>query len=131
MDSSGSGKRKRFSFAEKYEILKELDAVAKRPFLDRKHGFSIQASIASASNLCSKRTELSRYPEIDAALLEWFRCLESTAPEESVTGPFLLEKSKYIAEKLKKRNVPGYLEPVFLDLNCVERWKKRNNITSR
>ena len=26
MDSSGVGKRKRFSFAEKYEILKELDA---------------------------------------------------------------------------------------------------------
>ena len=141
MDSSGGGKRKRFSFAEKYEILKELDAGAKRPFLERKHGIShgtlagfltsIEASISTASNLGSKSTKLSRYPEIEAALLEWFRCLKSTAPEESVTGPFLLEKSKYIAEKLKTRNVPGYLEPVFLDLNWIERWKKRHNITSR
>ena len=40
MNSSGVGKRKRFSFAEKYEILKELDAGAKRPFLERKHSIS-------------------------------------------------------------------------------------------
>ena len=40
MDRSGVGKRKRFSFAEKYEILKELDAGVKRPFLEQKHGIS-------------------------------------------------------------------------------------------
>ena len=127
--------------SEKYEILKELDAGAKRSFLERKHGISygtlagflnnratIEASIASASNLDSKSTKLSLYPEIDTALLEWFRYLKSTAPEETVTGPFLLEKSKCIAEKVKTRNVPGYLEPVFFDLNWVERWK--NAITS-
>ena len=39
MDSSGVGKRKRFSFAEKYEILKEFHAGVKR-FLERKHGIS-------------------------------------------------------------------------------------------
>ena len=139
MDSSGVGKRKRFSFAKKYEILKELDAGAKRPFLVQKHEIShgtlagflknramIETFIASASNLDSKSTKLSRYPEIDTALLEWFRCLKSTAPNESVTGPFLLEKSICIAEKLKVRNVPGYL-----DLNWIDRWKKRHNITSR
>ncbi|KAI6661981.1 Tigger transposable element derived 6-like protein [Oopsacas minuta] len=144
MDSSGLGKRKRFSFAEKYKILKELDAGAKRPFLEQKHGIShgtlagflkdraiIETSIASASNLDSKSTKLSRYPEIDTALLEWFRYLKSTAPDESVAGPFLLEKSICIVEKLKVRNVPGYLEPVFLDLNWIDRWKKRHNIISR
>ena len=123
--------------------MKELDAGAKRPFLEQKHGIShgtlagflknramIETSIASASNLDSESTKLSRYPEIDTALLEWFRCLKSTAPNESVTGPFLLEKSICIAEKLKVRNVPGYLEPVFLDLNWIDRWKKRHNITS-
>ncbi|KAI6651873.1 Tigger transposable element-derived protein 4-like [Oopsacas minuta] len=70
----------------------------------------IETSIASASNLDSKSTKLSRYPVIDTALLEWFGCLKSTAPDESVTSPFLLEKSLCIAEKLKK---------------------KRHNITSR
>ena len=55
----------------------------------------------------------------------------STAPEESVTGPFLLEKSICIAEKLRIRNVPGYLEPESLEMNWVERWKKRHNIASR
>ncbi|KAI6648126.1 Tigger transposable element-derived protein 6-like [Oopsacas minuta] len=117
MDSSGLGKRKRFSFAEKYKILKELGAGAKRPFLKQKHGIShgtlagflkdrvmIETSIASASNHDSKSTKLSRYPEIDTALLEWFRCLKSTAPDDSVTGPFLLEQSMCIAEKLKKHH---------------------------
>ena len=104
MDSSGVGKRKRFSFAEKYEILKELDAGVKRPFLEQKHGIShgtlagflknratIEASIATGTNLDWKSTKLSRYPEIDAVLFEWFRSLKSIAPEESVIGPFLLE----------------------------------------
>ena len=111
--------------------------------MEHKHGIShgtlagflknratIEASIATGTNLDWKSTKLSRYPEIDAVLLEWFRSLKSIAPEESVTGPFLLEKSKCIAEKLQKRNVSGYLEPVFLDLNWVERWKKRHNISS-
>ncbi|KAI6647709.1 Tigger transposable element-derived protein 4-like [Oopsacas minuta] len=56
---------------------------------------------------------------------------KSTTPDESVTGPSLLEKSICFAEKLKVRNVSGHLEPVFLDLNWIDRWKKRNNITSR
>ncbi|KAI6661427.1 Tigger transposable element-derived protein 6-like [Oopsacas minuta] len=57
--------------------------------------------------------------------------VKAQLPDESVTRPFLLEKSIYIAEKLKVRNVLGYLEPVFLDLNWIDRWKKRHNITSR
>ena len=32
------GKRKRFSFAEKYEILQELDKGAKRTFVQEKYG---------------------------------------------------------------------------------------------
>ena len=46
----------------------------------------IGTSIESASNLDSEITKLSRYPEIHTALLEWFRCLKSTAPNESVIG---------------------------------------------
>ena len=35
-----SWQTERFSFAEKYEILKELDAGVKRQFLEEKHGIS-------------------------------------------------------------------------------------------
>ena len=38
-----------------------------------KNRTTIGESIANASNLDSKSTKLSRYPKIDAALIEWFR----------------------------------------------------------
>ena len=79
-------KRKRFSVVEKYAILKEIDAGAKRAHLEQKHGIShgtlagflknrmqIDTTMTSAANLDSKSCKTSRYPEIDEALLQWFK----------------------------------------------------------
>ena len=75
-----------------------------------------------------RRAQNFSTPEIDTALLEWFRCLKSTVPNE---WSFSSRKSICIVEKLKVRNLLGCLKPVFLDLNWIDRWKKRHNITSR
>ena len=79
-------KRKSFSVVEKYAILKEIDAGAKHAHLEQKHGIShgilagflknrmqIDTTMTSAANLDSKSCKTSRYPEIDEALLQWFK----------------------------------------------------------
>ena len=67
-------KQKHFSVAEKYAILKEIDAGAKRAHLEHKHGISqgtlarflknrmqIDTAMTSAANLESKSCKTSRY----------------------------------------------------------------------
>ena len=51
------GKRKRFSFAEKYEILQELDKGAKRTFVQEKYG----VAHGTLAGFIKKREEIDYY----------------------------------------------------------------------
>ena len=139
-----SGKRKCFSIAEKYEILKELNGGAKRVFLHNKHGISygtlsgfinnrpqIEAAVTSSTSLNSESSKQCRHPEIDAALLQWFRLLTTSSPEEIYTGPLLLQKAEEIGAKLTERGIEGYVDPPALGLDWIEWWKKRHGVVSR
>ena len=94
--SMASRKRKRLSFSEKYAILAELDSGVSRNALEKKydvpHGTlagiikdrrRIEEAVASGTSLGAKSSNLSRYSQIDAALLEWFRRIRANCPETS------------------------------------------------
>ena len=76
------GKRKRFSYAEKYAILQELDKGAKRTFVQEKYGVAhgtlagfiknreeIVAKVKKATSMDAKSSRQSSFPELDEALL--------------------------------------------------------------
>ena len=70
------GKRKPFSFAEKYEILQELDKGAERTFVQEKYGVAhgtlagfikkreeIEASVKKPTSLAAKNTSQRYYAQ--------------------------------------------------------------------
>ena len=77
--------------------------------------------------------KLSRYSQIDAALLEWFRRIRANCPETPITCLEILTKATAIGKELKRREVAAYesFDENCLDLNWVDRWKKRNAIASK
>ena len=137
------GKRKRFSFAEKYEILQELDKGAKRTFVQEKYGVAhgtlagfikkreeIEASVKKPTSLAAKNTRQSSFPELDTALLEWFRQIRSDSSDVSISGADLLLKAEEIVTKLKERDVDGY-DLAVVDKNWIDRWKKRHGVAKK
>ena len=141
-----SRKRKRLSFSEKYAILAELDSRVSRNALEKKydvpHGTlagiikdrrRIEEAVASGTSLGAKSSKLSRYSQIDAALLEWFRRIRANCPETPITCLEILTKATAIGKELKRREVAAYesFDENCLDLNWVDRWKKRNAIASK
>ncbi|XP_062501384.1 tigger transposable element-derived protein 4-like [Corticium candelabrum] len=144
--SMASRKRKRLSFSEKYAILAELDSGVSRNALEKKydvpHGTlagiikdrrRIEEAVASGTSLGAKSSKLSRYSQIDAALLEWFRRIRTNCPETPITCLEILTKATAIGKELKRREVAAYksFDENCLDLNWVDRWKKRNAIASK
>ncbi|XP_019894080.1 tigger transposable element-derived protein 6-like [Musca domestica] len=82
----------------------------------KKRDFILQSSPSSKA----KRQKLPKFPDVEKALVLWFRqCRESNL---EVSGPLLMEKANFFAKKLNVNNFKasnGWLDKV----------KKRNNIT--
>ena len=117
-DSNSAMKRKRFSYGEKYRILAEFDQGAKRSFLQEKYGLphgtlagiikkrrEIEARIRSTDGLQSKSSKQSRYPDVDSALVRWFRSVRTDSPETPISGNDLHGKAIEIYSKLQERGV--------------------------
>ena len=101
-----AGKRERFSFAEKYTILQELDKGTKQRLSKKNMGFiknqvEIVAYVKKPSRMDAKNTGQSNFPDLDLELLEWFRNMRSQSSDVSISGADLLGKAEEIAQKLK------------------------------
>eukprot|EP00117_Sycon_ciliatum_P047765 scpid96935/ scgid34084/ Tigger transposable element-derived protein 6 len=136
-------KRKRFSFAEKYSMIQDVDKGIKRIFVQEKYGVShgtlagflkdrerIEDNVKSPTKLEARANRQSRYHEVDTALLEWFRNIRSTRTDTVVTGLDLLAKATTLAKKLSENHIEGY-DNFSLDLNWIERWKKRHGVSCK
>jgi len=75
-----------------------------------------------------KRKRASGYPEVDFALLKWYRTQRASNSNFIITGPLLLEKGNEIANRL---GVTGNLKNGSLTPSWIDRFKERHGILFR
>ncbi len=54
-----------------------------------------------------KRSRQSKFPQVEAALVEWLKLVRSKNPEAGVSGPLLIEKAKQFAADLDVSDFHG------------------------
>eukprot|EP00117_Sycon_ciliatum_P008636 scpid95456/ scgid11251/ Tigger transposable element-derived protein 4 len=142
-------KRKRFSIAEKFGILQDLDTGAKRKDVEEKHGISHgtlagfirdRERIANASAKSTAQgfqSKLSirqpRFCEVESIVLEWLQQEASLAPKKVLSGPDLQAKAQYIFRALVSRGIDLYKDEDVekLDLSWIQRFRKRYGISGK
>lgn len=129
-------KRVSLNLQQKYEIVKlfkggmKISDISKKQNIPRQtvSGFCQQSKAdkiinmfeSGNTNTDAKRQKLHNFEEIDEPLLQFFRLLrEKMIP---VSGDMLLKKAQSFAMELHLSEVEK------LDMNWINRWKRRNNI---
>lgn len=127
-----SRKRKNVTLQEKYDIVQLFKNGVKQSTISKdkniprstlnaycKEAESIILQYESGSSTSVKRIKSTNCQEIEAPLLQFFRMARDQ--KVPVSGDLLLEKAKNYASILD-------LDTNLVDINWVNRWKKRNNI---
>ncbi|KAI8764529.1 hypothetical protein BgiMline_035625 [Biomphalaria glabrata] len=132
--------RKDLTLEEKVKVIQALEApgtkinamakkfgvsVSSISRINKNKDFIMQKSSSGDSSGKSKRSRECKDPELDRALLKWYRAIEKHHPDKkiSISNVLLKEKAHDLASIMGKNYFPSD--------NWIIRWKHRHNLMSK